>query len=672
MFRRSILVVIGLGASAVGIAALALQDREISEPDGPLHVDERQFEVPELAEAGTVAAALRMTREIVEGGSPQDALGQYDGRLVFACAYGIERRAVCGKGEGRTLGASVRAAATDLAARATDFDDARVKLDFVVDRERVRWPARGFDHHIGVYGLLVRQGGEETWLTPSELLEIPVWRTASDDEEPTLEEPRLLAALQERNPAIGELAPDFAFERIRTISWIERPDGTPLRLYRAHAFDPPELSPDLLLERAFLAADHLAMLVGTDGTIRYLYDPSTDRELDGYNRLRHAGSTWSLIQAWSRFRHAPWLEAAEEAIGYLLENSVVQERHGPFGGGETRWVRETSRIKLGGAGLALLALAEYQAATGDDRYLDEARQFGRYIVSAQQPSGEFVYFGNIDPQGPPIDKTSGYYPGEAILGLMRLYSIDPDPLWFDTARRGADWLIRVRDAGKGPSKLANDHWLMMGLARLYAETKDPRWLAHSMRLAEAVQLQARRPKEHHAFHHDYRGGFYQPPRSTPAATRSEGLVAVLDTCRLAGTECEDVRQVLEDAVRHQLQTQYTPELMWWMPSPERAVGAFYGGIVDLTIRNDFVQHNLSAVLGLERIMRMERGEEVPGAPDQTASAQRAFPGVARDRLEALQRELVAIRGETRWEIAARQEEREQAAAEPEGRAAKAP
>lgn len=666
MVRRSILLALGAAIGVAGASALALrQSGVLVEPSGHLHEDERDHEVPELADAGVAEAALRTTRAILEQGTAEDTLGAYQGRRVFACAYGIERRAVCGTGQGRTLGASVQRAALDLASRATDFREALLKLDFVVDSDRVRWPARGFDHNIGVYGLYVQGWGGRTWLTPSELLEIPVWVVPGDEEDPVLDEERLFTALQERDPDIGELPRDFTFERIRTVAWVERPDGTALRTYRAHAFDPPDPTPDVLLERAFMAADHLAMLVGTDGTIRYLYDPTRDRNLDGYNRLRHAGSTWSLIQAWSRFRHDPWLHAAEGAIAYLLANSVVQERHGPFGGGETRWVRESSRIKLGGAGLALLMLAEYTAATGDDRYLDEARQFARYLVSAQKASGEFVCFGNMDPAGPPSDRTSAYYPGEAIVGLMRLYAIDPDPLWLDTARRGADWLIRVRDAGKTPARLSNDHWLMMGLSRLFAVTREPSYLAHSMKLAEGVKLQAERHGDHVRYHRDYAGGYYEPPRSTPAATRSEGLVAVLDTCRLAGTVCEDVRQVLEATVRHQLQSQYTPEVLWWMPSPARAVGAFHGGIVDLTIRNDYVQHNLSSLLGFERLLRLEAGEVLPGAPEQTAAEQRAFPGLPAERLAALQAEMVAIRGPTRWEIAARDRAREQAAVNPE-------
>lgn len=666
--RKNILVAAAVLLAAAGGVLAWLRPGSGGARDDLLHVDEQEFEVTELADAGVVQSALRATRDILKGRPHADTLAGYAGRRVFVCAYGIERRAVCGTGRGDTLGASVAAAATDLHRRASSFEKATLKIDFVVDHARVRWPAPGFDHHIGVYGLLVDHAGQQSWLLPSELLELPVWMVPGDDQDPVLDEERLRKALQQRNPQMAQLPLDFSFERFRTASWVERPDEAPLRIYRTHAWEQPELDAELLLERAFMAADHLANLVGTTGQMRYLYDPTRNRNLMGDNRLRHAGSTWSLVQAWSRTRHEPWLAAAEAAIEEILRQSVLQERSGPHGGGMTRWLADTSRIKLGGAGLALLALSEYTAATGDDRYLEQARQFALYIVSAQKESGEFVYFGNMNPEKPPYDQVSSYYPGEAILGLMRLHSIDPDPLWLETARRGAMWLIEDRDAGKPLSGLQNDHWLMMALSRLYAETREPVWLEHSLRLAEAVKLQARRHDEHARYHRDYRGGFYEPPRSTPAAVRAEGLVAVLDTCALAQAPCDGVREVLEATVRHQLQSQYTPDLLWWMRAPERAVGAFHGGIVDLTIRNDYVQHNLSALLGLERHMRRDQGERLPGAPEQTRAELQAFPGLTPERLAELRRPLFEVRGATSWELATQDPAEDQATLQPDAEA----
>jgi hypothetical protein len=61
--------------------------------------------------------------------------------------------------------------------------------------------------------------------------------------------------------------------------------------------------------------------------------------------------------------------------------------------------------------------------------------------------------------------------------------------------------------------------------------------------------------------------------------------------------------VLENTVRHQLMLQYTPDTVWWAPMPERAVGGWPDGLVVTSIRIDTVQHNISALLGMERLLR---------------------------------------------------------------------
>jgi hypothetical protein len=346
----------------------------------------------------------------------------------------------------------------------------------------------------------------------------------------------------------------------------------------------------------------MASIVEADGRFRYLWRTADGRPLSGFNVLRHAGSAYSLVQAADTFGEPGWRAAAERALAWTVGRSRTDERHGPYGGGKVRWLPETKHVKLGGAALAAVALATWQQTTGDERWSTELREFARYLVSQQQESGEFVYFASIEPGGEPRDDVSVYYPGEAVLGLVLTYGVDPDPAWLEAAIRGAAWLVEVRDAGKSRRSLENDHWLMIGLSHLYRITQDPRWLDHSLRLAEAVEWQAGAHAGHDVFHRDYKGGFYEPPRSTPAATRAEGLVAVLDTCEAARRACPQVQDRLVAALGHVLESQYRPETAWWMPRPGRVVGGFAGGVVDPDLRNDYTQHALSALIGGARVI----------------------------------------------------------------------
>ena len=246
------------------------------------------------------------------------------------------------------------------------------------------------------------------------------------------------------------------------------------------------------------------------------------------------------------------------------------------------------------------------AATGDERWSGELREFALYLLSQQLESGELPSYAPIDPAGEPRDDASGLYPGQAVLALVLTSAVDDNPRWLEAAIRGAGWLVE-RDAAETRETLGTDHWLTIALPHLYRRTLDPRWLDHALKHADAIEYQASIQEGHEVYHRDYAGGFSEPPRSTPGSTRSEGLVAVLDTCAAAGRACPEVRDRLEANLEHVLQDQYVPEVLYWMPLPEQVLGGFAGSIVEPDVRNDFTQHALSALLGAERVISTADG-----------------------------------------------------------------
>ncbi len=627
-----------LGGMAAGIAYIVTQDRVRGEREG--YVADADLPVGRLREAEVGVALVRAARGVVDGGEAAEAwLSELPGRPVVVCGFPVPRPPSCARSEGENLLVALTRAASSLPSGA---GAGRISVDVeILDRE-VSWTNPGHrPRDPGVWGY--RAG--EAVLPPAQVLTSAVYGGGEEDK--SFREDLLRSELQRRHPTPGIDVTTLPLHRFRTVSWVEDGRGGALHTYRLHAFERPSIEPDALAAHAAQAADHLASTVEGNGKVRYLFDTAHGVTGKGYNLLRHGGTTYALLQAYQRFEHEPWLRASEAAIAYLLDHSQRDVRTGPFGGGEVLWVEESSYIKLGGSGLALVMLTQHMQATGSDRYLEEARAYARYLVSQQKQSGEFVYFASRTPGGPPKERDSAYYPGEAILGLAQLYAIDPDPLWLDTARRGADWLIDVRDRGLGPRDLSNDHWLMIGLSHLVKHTGDARYVAHSKALAAAVAYQADRNRKKVAAHPDYFGGYYDPPRSTPAATRGEGLVAVLDTCALVDDPCDDVRALLRDTITHELWAQYTAETVWWVPTPALVVGGFSGGLMDVDLRNDFTQHNLSAVLGAERHLR--EGVTLPGGPGWSAVQQGPYEPFLGGKLAEHLAPLRGIRGAHRWD-----------------------
>jgi hypothetical protein len=197
--------------------------------------------------------------------------------------------------------------------------------------------------------------------------------------------------------------------------------------------------------------------------------------------------------------------------------------------------------------------------------------------------------------------TSRYYPGEAILACLRIQPFDPEGPWLDAAARGARWLIEVRDAGVPTKELTHDHWLLYGLRELLRHRPDELYRGHAERITTAI-LTSQNLRG--LLEPDWCGSWYTPPRSTPTATRSEGLMCAWEIAVDAGDQAraDRIKAALGEAIRFQLRTQVRPESALHLKSPWRALGGFRKSLTDYEIRIDYVQHNLSALLGFRRIL----------------------------------------------------------------------
>lgn len=366
------------------------------------------------------------------------------------------------------------------------------------------------------------------------------------------------------------------------------------------------LSADELLTAATAGGEYLVAATGEDGRFVYRYLPKADEVPDNYNILRHAGTIYAMLELYEVTGDASLLDAAERAIGYLM--SVTE--HCVLNGEDALCVIENDEIKLGGAGLAIVALAQYTEVTGDEQYIDTMEGLATWIAAAQAENGEFIAHKVTLPGNDVTSFRSDYYPGEALLALCRLYAIDGRSTWLNVAEAGASWLINTRDAGLETAELNHDHWLLYALNDLYTYRPDEQYLTHAMRIAEAISgSQMRDP-----LYPEWRGGYYTPPRSTPTATRSEGLYAATQLAEANGLpdEVARFREALEEGARFQLQTQFTPASALYVDDPQRVLGGFHYSLDNYEIRIDYVQHNLSSLLGLYHLMTVDELEPVEG------------------------------------------------------------
>ncbi|MCH8500396.1 MAG: hypothetical protein LAT77_00630 [Aliidiomarina sp.] len=374
-----------------------------------------------------------------------------------------------------------------------------------------------------------------------------------------------------------------------------------LRLYRGHNTQ-FQVTADVCFARARAGADYLARQIREDGSFRYMYQAGPDDVTDEYNLLRHIGSLWSLLDFYREEPTAEVKAASYRALDYVYQH-IDEVAPGVLA------TNENNFVKLGGNGLGLLTLSLFHELFADKQALETAQGLARWIVNSQNEQGEFT----IHKQGLKTGKVqpfiSDYYPGEAIFGLMRLFHQDGNNEWRDAAVAASQWLINVRDKGKALVELEHDHWLLYGLNEVYRVSPQPLFIEHVGKLIKAM-----RDTQHGADspHMDWRGGWYNPPRTTPAATRCEGLLASWHLLNnhpdlTTREELADLQQMIIRSLHFQFQNQFVGEKLMYLTNPQQAFGGFHSNLTNWHIRIDYVQHSLSAMLAYWRLFR-EQGK----------------------------------------------------------------
>jgi hypothetical protein len=347
-----------------------------------------------------------------------------------------------------------------------------------------------------------------------------------------------------------------------------------------------------LMEAARAGGDYLVRVQKADGSFFYYYEAASDRfESRRYNIIRHAGATLSLFELYKATGGTRYLESARRAVKFL--KTRFRRARGP----NTIYVLDfDGKAKLGANGLALIVLATHIEL--DPKFADRRSATGlaNQILAMQRQDGSFetrIRIHENDASGP----DSLYYPGESMLGLIRLFALDHNKQLLQAARHAADFLIESQSK---MDSLPADAWLMQALEALYLIGHEKRYADHIIGLAEAIIADQYTAPDRH----DYVGGFGPGvPRATPAASRAEGLVSAYRVARsIRDSRASRIAASLEASARFQLAQQFTSRNGESLRNPARAAGGFRESLTSMRVRIDFVQHNISSLLGIADVL----------------------------------------------------------------------
>lgn len=323
---------------------------------------------------------------------------------------------------------------------------------------------------------------------------------------------------------------------------------------------------------------HLLRLIQPRGRFTYAHeagDPGQAHE--GYNMLRHCGTLWFMLRTVNelglRLTRAQQ-EALTEAVGYAgrrLERPLWVMTDGPCFA-----LNAKGAVKLGGIGLALVMLQEFQALARRDRLtpkglpatLDECLRGLEAYALTQIEAGDFQHKRDFA-TGRLLPFRSDYYTGEVLLGLLR------SPRLFPEANAVCERLM-----ARGYGIDVQSHWMAYAACEGVERGRLSRApaLDYLGRLATAIlgdeKYRARR-------------------ESTPIACRTEALTRILQLSRSRAFRGA-FDPALLDAIRAAAAENLQLQLDWY------ADGQFRKGDGSGRVQIDYIQHNATAYLNWDR------------------------------------------------------------------------
>ena len=331
------------------------------------------------------------------------------------------------------------------------------------------------------------------------------------------------------------------------------------------------LDADTVTDLIDSASAFLLDQVQEDGSFIYGIYPRFNNDISGYNIVRHASTLWSLVCRYRMEPSAELEEVLERTIGYMLQSVIYDED-----GAAYLYESTSEEIKLGGLGVAVIAMTEYMDAMNNDRYADVCIALGHGILNMMdQQNGVYWHVLNQDFSKKDELRTV-YYDGEATFALVRLYRLTGDPVWLNAAKQAVDHFIEADYAQY------KDHWVAYSMNEITRYVTDrPDYYEFALKnAADNLQVIAERDTTWHTYLELLMSTFelYDRMQAEHIPTGDFQISDLLDTIYVRANR--------------QLNGFFYPEYAMYMAKPDRILRTFMVRHDGYRVRIDDVQHNI--------------------------------------------------------------------------------
>ena len=318
------------------------------------------------------------------------------------------------------------------------------------------------------------------------------------------------------------------------------------------------------------------------GLLEYIYDPAKDQYLDGDKHIRRLACLWAMC---AYAKTADVRSAYERAVTSGLDYYLKFARPGSNGG---LYLDINGKTDIASAAFAILTLTECPDYPRRGQWI---RQFADGIVQQQDRAG--AYRTLVGKSG--IKEGIDYYPGEAMLALMKAYRELNNPAYLASVERAFPF---YQTYWRRERQTAFVPWHSQADLLLYQATGKGEYASFVFELNDWL---IERHQSYVWASEDSKGCFGSGADSRPGnstASFLEGLNAAYRLAELMGDRqhMHKYTNSIRTGTRCLLQMQYTKRNSFYLKNPERAVGGFTASLSDMTQRIDFTQHAIMSLM----------------------------------------------------------------------------
>lgn len=389
-----------------------------------------------------------------------------------------------------------------------------------------------------------------------------------------------------KNQAQLNLTIDSSVVTFETVGWFF--DGKNIHELETASLDHGRrkveyLTPEIISTLVENAGEYLAHQVNTTGEFNYGWFACFDKKIKHYNSLRHASTTYSMLEPYELTGNKAILEAATKALTYLEKHFIYEKDDMAF-----LIEPELREVKLGGSAATLLALTKYMHITSTKTYLPLCRKIANAILSLQDENGKFTHVLEYPSLEVKDIFRIIYYDGEAVFGLLRLYEIDRDSKWLDAAAKSFNHFIQDKYWQN------HDHWLSYCANEITKYIKDEAYYEFGLQnafdnLPFIYERETTFPT------------FLELTVATKEMTlrmEAEGQQALLTSYSL-----ENLEKTITKRALYQLNGYFYPELAMYYKNPARIEGSFFIRHQSFRVRIDDVEHNISGYVRYYQLLK---------------------------------------------------------------------